>query len=271
MPEEVASDLELPEVARHDLRRRGDDLQGGRRDDRQPLPIQVFAAGEIVPGLQALDAVSNGTVEACHTVSYYYVGKDPTFAVSSSVPFAQRPPAERLAVAGGGNELYNKFYEKFQVYGLPPQHRRADGRLVPQGDQDRRRHAGPQDAHRRIAGRCCRRSAWCRSRSPRRHLPRAGEGTIDGAEWVAPMTTRSSASTRSRRSTTIPASGGRPCGPRHVQPAQVERPAGELQEGAGGRLPRGQHGDAGQVRHGERACAEAPGRRRRAAASLPPT
>ena len=26
--------------------------------------IQVFAAGEIVPGLQALDAVSNGTVEA---------------------------------------------------------------------------------------------------------------------------------------------------------------------------------------------------------------
>src|SRR3954469_20962266 len=39
--------------------------------------IQVFAAGEIVPGLQALDAASNGTVEACHTVSYYYVGKNP--------------------------------------------------------------------------------------------------------------------------------------------------------------------------------------------------
>src|SRR5689334_23390425 len=39
--------------------------------------IQVFAAGEIVPALQALDATQNGTVEACHTVSYYYVGKDP--------------------------------------------------------------------------------------------------------------------------------------------------------------------------------------------------
>ena len=36
--------------------------------------IQVFAAGEIVPGLQALDATSNGTVDMCHTVSYYYVG-----------------------------------------------------------------------------------------------------------------------------------------------------------------------------------------------------
>ena len=30
--------------------------------------IQLFAAGEIIPGLQALDAVSNGTVEMCHTV-----------------------------------------------------------------------------------------------------------------------------------------------------------------------------------------------------------
>src|SRR5437016_9002206 len=28
--------------------------------------VRVFAAGEIVPGLQALDAVQNGTVEMCH-------------------------------------------------------------------------------------------------------------------------------------------------------------------------------------------------------------
>src|ERR1700737_746752 len=49
--------------------------------------IQVFAAGEIVPGLQALDATSNGTVEMSHTVSYYYVGKDPTFAIYASAPF----------------------------------------------------------------------------------------------------------------------------------------------------------------------------------------
>ncbi|WP_204314923.1 hypothetical protein, partial [Klebsiella pneumoniae] len=48
--------------------------------------IQPFAAGEIVPGLQALDAVSNGTVEACHTASYYYVGKDPTFTFGTALP-----------------------------------------------------------------------------------------------------------------------------------------------------------------------------------------
>ena len=49
--------------------------------------IQVFAAGEIVPGLAAADAVQNGTVEMCHTASYYYFGKDPTFAFGTAVPF----------------------------------------------------------------------------------------------------------------------------------------------------------------------------------------
>src|SRR5712664_3760336 len=43
--------------------------------------IQSFAAGELVPGLQVLDAVQNGTVQLGHTASYYYIGKDPTFAL----------------------------------------------------------------------------------------------------------------------------------------------------------------------------------------------
>src|SRR5436309_12140558 len=35
--------------------------------------IQVFAAGEIVPALQVLDATQNGTVEMGHTAVYYYI------------------------------------------------------------------------------------------------------------------------------------------------------------------------------------------------------
>ncbi len=50
--------------------------------------LQVFAAGELVPGLQAADAVAAGTVEACHTVGYYYWGKDPAWAVAAAVPFS---------------------------------------------------------------------------------------------------------------------------------------------------------------------------------------
>src|SRR5947208_16111769 len=47
--------------------------------------IQVFAAGEVVPGLQALDATSHGTVARRPPVSYHYFGKDPTFAIFDSV------------------------------------------------------------------------------------------------------------------------------------------------------------------------------------------
>ena len=37
--------------------------------------VQAFAAGEIVPGLQVLDAVQNGTVEIGHTAVYYFIGR----------------------------------------------------------------------------------------------------------------------------------------------------------------------------------------------------
>jgi TRAP-type mannitol/chloroaromatic compound transport system substrate-binding protein len=58
--------------------------------------IQVFAAGEIVPGPGVLDAVKDGTVECGHTCSYYFIGKDPTFAFETASPSAStaasRPP-----------------------------------------------------------------------------------------------------------------------------------------------------------------------------------
>jgi TRAP-type mannitol/chloroaromatic compound transport system substrate-binding protein len=81
--------------------------------------IQTFAAGEIVPGLQVLDAVQNGTVELGHTASYYYFGKDPTFTFGSSVPFG---PNMRLNQAwytlGGGKEALNEFYKNYNVTSL---------------------------------------------------------------------------------------------------------------------------------------------------------
>ena len=82
--------------------------------------IQVFASGEIVPGLQAADAVTNGTVEACHTASYYYVGKDPSFAFGTAIPFGLN---SRLQDAwlfeGGGQTLLNEFYAKYNIHSLP--------------------------------------------------------------------------------------------------------------------------------------------------------
>ena len=114
--------------------------------------IQVFAANEIVPGLKALDAVTDNTVEMCHTASYYYWGKDPTFAFGTAVPFGLNSRQQNAWMyEAGGIALMNDFYKKYNVDGLSRrQYRRADGRLVPQGDQFAGRPRGRQDAHRRV-------------------------------------------------------------------------------------------------------------------------
>ena len=62
--------------------------------------IQVFAPGEIAPALQALDVTQNGTVECCHTCSYYYVGKDKTFGFGTAIDGVQA-----LGEAGGAAPL----------------------------------------------------------------------------------------------------------------------------------------------------------------------
>ena len=49
--------------------------------------IQAFPAGELVGGLQALDAVQTGAVECAHTPTYFYFGKDPTLALGTGIPF----------------------------------------------------------------------------------------------------------------------------------------------------------------------------------------
>ena len=81
--------------------------------------IQVFAAGELVPGLQAADAAAAGTVEACHTASYYYWGKDPTFALATAVPFSMNVRQfNAWNYYGGGQDLLNEFYATQGLYGL---------------------------------------------------------------------------------------------------------------------------------------------------------
>jgi TRAP-type mannitol/chloroaromatic compound transport system substrate-binding protein len=82
--------------------------------------IQVFAAGEIVPGLQVVDAVSNSTVEMCHTAAYYFIGKDPTFALCNSIPFGPNARQQNSWFNdGGGNQLINDFVKKFNLHAMP--------------------------------------------------------------------------------------------------------------------------------------------------------
>ena len=76
--------------------------------------VRVFAAGEIVPGLQVADAVQNGTVEAGQTAAYYYFGKHANFVFETGLPFSinQRQYYAWLYF-GGGNELIHDFYKEY--------------------------------------------------------------------------------------------------------------------------------------------------------------
>jgi TRAP-type mannitol/chloroaromatic compound transport system substrate-binding protein len=81
--------------------------------------IQVFAAGEIVPGLNVLDAVQNGTVEMGHTATYYFIGKEPTWALFCAVPFAMNARQQNAWFYDGeGLKLMNDFAKKWNVYCL---------------------------------------------------------------------------------------------------------------------------------------------------------
>jgi len=82
--------------------------------------IQGFAAGEIVPGLQVLDAVQNGTVEMGHTGAYYYVGKDPAFAFGTALPFGLNSrQQESWQQDGGGMELLGELFKQYNCVGIP--------------------------------------------------------------------------------------------------------------------------------------------------------
>jgi len=81
--------------------------------------IQVFAGGEIVPGLQVADAVQSGTVECGHTAPYYYVGKDPSFAFGTAVPFGlNQRQFDAWWYVGGGEQVYNEFLKGYGITGI---------------------------------------------------------------------------------------------------------------------------------------------------------
>ena len=82
--------------------------------------IQPYAGGEIVPGLEVLDAVQSGSVECGHTASYYYKGKNPCLAFGTSVPFGLTAQQQNAWLyEAGGNQQLNKIYGDFGVLGFP--------------------------------------------------------------------------------------------------------------------------------------------------------
>ena len=163
---------------------------GASRTDGRSFEIRIFAGGEIVPPLQVLDAVQNGTVECGQTAGYYYIGKNPALAFDTALPFGhERAAAERVDVPrrrrcsscasfsrsttscrfpGGntGTQMAGWYRKEIKtVADLKGLKMRVGGLARADAREARRRAA----ADRR-----------------RRDLPGARRGTIDAAEWVGP-------------------------------------------------------------------------------------
>ncbi|MET0866688.1 MAG: TRAP transporter substrate-binding protein [Pseudorhodoplanes sp.] len=82
--------------------------------------IRVFAAGDIVPAFQALDAVQQGTVELAHTATYYFVGKDLTFGFGTALPFGLTTRQQNAWMYhGGGIDTMNTFLKEYGVLAYP--------------------------------------------------------------------------------------------------------------------------------------------------------
>ena len=95
------------------LARRITEMSGGK------LTVKVYAAGEMVPALQALDAVIEGTAEMSHGAAYYWMNKSPALAFFTGVPYGMTASEMSAWVnVMGGQALWDEVYDQFGVQGF---------------------------------------------------------------------------------------------------------------------------------------------------------
>ena len=177
------------------------------------LQIQPFAAGEIVPGLQVLDAVSNGTVEMGNTALYYYWGKNPAFTFGTSLPFGLNTRQHiSWLLTGDGQELLNNLLKEYGCIGIPT------GSTGAQMGGWFRKEIKSMDDLKGLkfrvggfAGTIIAKVGGVPQQIAGGDIyPALEKGPSMPPSGSAPMTTRSSASSKLRSTTTIPAGGKAP-------------------------------------------------------------
>ncbi|MDO6444217.1 TRAP transporter substrate-binding protein [Colwellia sp. 1_MG-2023] len=87
-----------------------DEMSGGR------LTVKVYGSGELVPGFEVFDAVSQGTAQMGHSGAYYWKGKMPAAPIFSAIPFGMTATEFNAWLHyGGGLVLWQELYQPFGV------------------------------------------------------------------------------------------------------------------------------------------------------------
>ena len=170
--------------------------------------IEPFAAGEIVPGLQVLDAVSNATVECGHSYGGYYIGKNTALIFDGSLPFGMTPRMQNAwMMFGDGKKLMDEVYGDMGVVSLPMGN--TGGQTFGWFRKEMKTPADFNGIKMRVAGfggkvlsKLGVVPQQIAAATSIRHSRRAPSTPPNGS---APMTTRSSASTRSPSTCIFPA------------------------------------------------------------------
>ncbi|MDN3652164.1 TRAP transporter substrate-binding protein DctP [Thalassotalea ponticola] len=80
------------------------------------LTVEVFGAGQLVPGFEVFDSVAEGTAEMGHSGAYYWKGKIPAASFFAAVPFGMTASETNAWLHyGGGLELWQKLYKPFGI------------------------------------------------------------------------------------------------------------------------------------------------------------
>jgi len=159
------------------------DMTGGK------FQISVHAAGELMPAFGVVDGVQNATVEACHTVPYYFFGKDVTFAIGAAIPFGLNSrQMTAWMYEGNGLKLMREFYAQYNMISFPCGNTGAQmGGWFRKEVKSLADMKGLKFRIGGFAGKVIERMGGVPQNIPGGEIYQALEkGTIDAAEWVGP-------------------------------------------------------------------------------------
>jgi len=133
--------------------------------------------------------VQNNTVEMGQTASYYFIGKDPTFAFDTALPFGLNARQQNAWMYyGGGLELMREFFKGYNIIHFPAGNTGAQ--MAGWFRKEIRSLADLEGLKFRVggfAGQVLARLGVVPQQIPGADIyPALEKGTIDAAEWVGP-------------------------------------------------------------------------------------
>lgn len=154
------------------------------------LRVVVHAAGELVPGLQGMDAVMDGTAEMAHDAAYYHLARSPGFAFFTATPMGLLPHEFNAWLrVGGGQALWDRLTERYGIKSYA-----AGNTGVQMGGWFRREITSVADLKGKtfrmpgLGGQAIAKLGMTQMLLPGGEiLDSLKSGAIDGTEWIGPL------------------------------------------------------------------------------------